>query len=113
MPSPLPLTPLEAAALAHAQARYRNFGMPPPDQIGVEARRHTGSGRYTRLVTTGRLSCADGTIDLVQFDMAGLPAGGMVSLEVEMGVPTMLEIVVNGVCARDGTEAPDFRIIAF
>jgi hypothetical protein len=44
--------------------------------------------------------------------MTGLPSGGMVSLEVEMGVPTLLEIVVNGVYPWDGTEAP-FRIIPF
>jgi hypothetical protein len=106
------LMPLEAATLAHALARYSDFGMPPPDQIGVEARRNTGAGRYTRLVTTGRLTCADGTIDLCQFDMAGFPVGGMVSLEIEMGVPTMLGIVVNGDCHWDGTEGP-FRIIPF
>jgi hypothetical protein len=113
MRASLPMTPLETAALAYAYARYRNVGMPPPDQITVEARRNTGAGRYTRLVTAGRLACADGTIDLFQIDMAGLPAGGMVSLEIEMGVPTLLEIVVNGVYPWDGTEAPDFTIIEF
>ncbi|MCU0907037.1 MAG: hypothetical protein MUF73_06215 [Rhodobacteraceae bacterium] len=111
MRSPLRLTPLETAALAHAHARDRDVGMPPPDQIAVDARRNTGAGRYARLVTAGRLTCADGTIALFQCDMAGWPAGGMVSLEVEMGVPPMLEVIVNGVFPWDGTEAADVTII--
>ncbi len=40
--------------------------------------------------------------------MAGLPHGGAVRLEVEMGVPTLPEIVVNDVSRWGRREAPDF-----
>lgn len=101
---------LEERLLLEGFRNYWQIGFPHPKDIKVTARDNTGAGRHTRIEHDATVECADGVLEMGQFDMAGLENGAIYRFLLEAGKIRELEVIVNGSGYWNGDESLEISL---